>query len=88
MAGAHLPLFITVVPAARLPEPVQRALRHTGPAALAALVGTALVAPPPAGASPLAVPAALLVGAVVAWRTRSMLASTAAAIGAFALISL
>jgi len=88
VAGAHLPLFITVVPAARLPEPVQRALRHTGPAALAALVGTALVAPPPAGASPLAVPAALLVGAVVAWRTRSMLASTAAAIGAFALISL
>ncbi|HXV94035.1 MAG TPA: AzlD domain-containing protein [Pseudonocardia sp.] len=80
-------LFIALVPATRLPGPVLRALGHAGPATLAALVASGLARP----ASPIALLpalAALLVGGLVTWRTRRALAGTAAAIAAFALLTL
>lgn len=80
-------LFITLVPARRLPERFRRALNHAAPAALAALIATSLVRPS-GGGFPAAPVLALLAGALVAWRTRSLLLSTAAAVGAFTLLTL
>jgi branched-subunit amino acid transport protein len=80
-------LFITVVPATRLPDPVRRALDHAAPAVLAAVVATALTRPSaelPTGPAVLA----LAAGALVAWRTRRALAATVTAIAAFALLTL
>lgn len=80
-------LFITLVPASRLPARVRETLRHGAPAALAALIATGL-ARPSAAAPVLPMLLALLAGAVVAWRTRRMLAATATAIAAFTLLTL
>jgi branched-subunit amino acid transport protein len=65
---------VTVVPAHRLPAGLRRALGHLAPAALAALVATAVAGHrgPAALLHPGTYPvlAALAVAAVVAWRTR------------------
>jgi branched-subunit amino acid transport protein len=52
-------LFIVLVPARRLPPRVRRALPHTGPAALAALLATGLARSGSGGGSPVAVLLAL-----------------------------
>jgi branched-subunit amino acid transport protein len=66
-------VLITLVPAHRLPAVLRRGLAHLAPAALAALVVTALVGH--RGAMALVVPGpmhlALGVAAVVAWRFRN-----------------
>lgn len=77
--------FVALVPAARLPAGTRRTLRHTGPAALAALVATGLARPGNTALLPALL--ALLACAVVALRTRNLLASTATALGVFALLT-
>jgi branched-subunit amino acid transport protein len=66
-------VLITLVPAHRLPAALRRGLAHLAPAALAALVVTALVGH--AGPMALVVPGpahlALAAAALVAWRTRN-----------------
>jgi branched-subunit amino acid transport protein len=66
-------VLITVVPAHRLPAALRRALAHLAPAALAALIATAVVGH--RGLPALLVPgpmhAALAVAALVAWRVRN-----------------
>jgi branched-subunit amino acid transport protein len=66
-------VLITLVPAHRLPAVLRRGLAHLAPAALAALVVTALVGHQ--GATALVMPGpmhlALGVAAVVAWRFRN-----------------
>jgi branched-subunit amino acid transport protein len=81
-------LFIVLVPARRLPPPVHRALAHTGPAALAALLATDLAQSGFDGGSPVALLLALLAAALVARRTRSLLLATGAGIGASVLLTL
>jgi branched-subunit amino acid transport protein len=81
-------LFIVLVPAHRLPQGAHRALRHTGPAALAALVATGLARSGSGGGSPAALLLALLAAALVAHHTRSPLLATGAGVGAFALLTL
>lgn len=65
---------VTVVPAGRLPAPVQRVLGYAGPAALAAMVATALAAD--TGVAALVTPSpilfATLVCGVVAWLTHRL----------------
>jgi branched-subunit amino acid transport protein len=80
-------LFIVLVPAHRLPQGANRAVRHTGPAALAALVATGL-ARSGSGGSPAPLLLALLAAALVARHTRSPLVATGAGVGAFALLTL
>jgi branched-subunit amino acid transport protein len=72
-------VLVTVVPAHRLPPALRRALAHLAPAALAALVATAvvghrglpaLVVPGPAHTTHVAL-VALAVAALIAWRTRN-----------------
>jgi branched-subunit amino acid transport protein len=66
-------VLITLVPAHRLPAVMRRGLAHLAPAALAALVVTALVGS--RGVTALVVPGpmhlALAVAAIVAWRFRN-----------------
>lgn len=66
-------VLITVIPAHRLPAALRRALAHLAPAALAALVVTALVGH--RGLPALLVPGpmhlALAVAALIAWRVRN-----------------
>jgi branched-subunit amino acid transport protein len=69
-------VLITLVPAHRLPAALRRGLGHLAPAALAALVATAVVGH--RGVPVLLVPGpvhaalvALAVAALVAWRTRN-----------------
>ena len=57
-------LFIVLVPARRLPPRVRRALPHTGPAALAALLATGLTRSGSGGGSPVAVLLALVAAAL------------------------
>jgi branched-subunit amino acid transport protein len=65
-------LFITVVPAARLPAPVRGALDDVAPAVMAAMVVTSLAhGRGPSGLAAAEVAAALL-AALVAWRTRNL----------------
>jgi branched-subunit amino acid transport protein len=82
-------VLITLVPAHRLPATVRRGLGHLAPAALAALVATAVVGH--RGVPVLLVPGpvhtalvALAAAALVAWRTRNpalpVLAAVAVAI--------
>ena len=79
-------VLITVVPAHRLPAPLRRGLAHLAPAALAALVATALVGH--GGPVALVVPGpthlALAAAGLVAWRSRNpalpVLAAVAVAI--------
>ncbi|MGD9525680.1 AzlD domain-containing protein [Pseudonocardia sp.] len=78
-------LFIAVVPVRRLPDRLRATLNHAGTAVLAALVAGGL-ARPPGGGVPVGAVLALLVGALAAWRTRSLLVSVAAAVGTFALL--
>ena len=80
-------LFITLVPAHRMPVRLRGMLKHTSPAVVAALVATGLSRPSGSGFPAPAV-LALLVSGLVAWRTRSLLLSTVAAVGAFALFDL
>jgi len=79
-------LLITLVPAARLPGVVQRALPHVGPATLMALVAAALFGSPD-GVRPAFVIAAVLTGAVAWWRGNVLLA-TAVGLGAVAVAGL
>ena len=74
--------FITLLPADRLPEGLRRALRHAGPAVLAALVVTSLVghSGPAALVQPSAQHLALLAAALVAWRVRNVAAPIAVAL--------
>ena len=79
-------LLITLVPAARLPAVVKRALPHVGPATLMALVAAALFGSP-GGVRPPFVVAAVLTGAVAWWRGNIVLA-TAVGLGAVAVAGL
>jgi branched-subunit amino acid transport protein len=81
-------LFVTLVPARRLPAPVRRGLDHAAPAVLAALVATSLVgdAGPLALITPSPMLIALVTGGAVAVMTRQPLAGIAAALGSFALL--
>lgn len=81
-------LFVTVVPARRLPAAVHRGLDHAAPAVLAALVATALVgdAGPLALVTPSPMLIALVVGGAVAVVTRRPLAGIAAALAGFAVL--
>jgi len=68
-------LPVTVLPTGRLPVTLQRVLVHAGPAALAAMVATALAADG-GGLTALVVPSPMLVATLVsgfvAWRTRRL----------------
>jgi branched-subunit amino acid transport protein len=79
-------LLITLVPAARLPAVVQRALPHVGPATLMALVAAALFGSPE-GVRPAFLVGALLTGAVAWWRGNIVLA-TGVGLGAVAVVQL
>jgi branched-subunit amino acid transport protein len=76
-------LFIALVPARRVAVWLRGMQNHTSPAVVAALVATAL-SRPSGGGFPVPPVLALLVGTLVAWRTRSLLLSTAAAASAAA----
>jgi|tagenome__1003787_1003787.scaffolds.fasta_scaffold20712143_2 branched-subunit amino acid transport protein len=67
-------LLIAIVPASRLPGPVQRVLPHVGPAVLAALVAAVLFGSPD-GVQPAFLVAAALTGAVAWWRGNILLAT-------------
>ncbi|WP_409330574.1 AzlD domain-containing protein [Trujillonella humicola] len=77
-------LLIALVPATRLPGPVQRALPHVGPAVLAALVAAALVGAPAGAGTDFVLAAALTAG--VARRTGSVALATTAGLGSVALL--
>jgi branched-subunit amino acid transport protein len=79
-------LFITLVPAGRLPGPVRRTLPHVGPAVLAAVIAAAL-AGGQAGVDPAFLGGAV-VTAVVAWRRRSVVLATVCGLGTVALLHL
>jgi branched-subunit amino acid transport protein len=79
-------LLITLVPAARLPSAVQRALPLVGPATLMALVAAALFGSP-GGGQPAFLVGALLTGAVAWWRGNIVLA-TGVGLGAVAVFQL
>ena len=79
-------LLITLLPAARLPTVVQRALPHVGPATLMALVAAALFGSP-RGVQPAFLVAAALTGAVAWWRGNIVLA-TGVGLGAVAVFQL
>jgi branched-subunit amino acid transport protein len=74
-------LFITLVPATRLPAPVRRALPHVGPAVLAALVAAALFGSP--GVQPALLLGAAVTGALAWWRG-SVVVPTAAGLAVVA----
>jgi branched-subunit amino acid transport protein len=78
--------FITLLPAGRLPEPVQRSLGYVAPAALAVLPAMSLS---PSASESLGWPGvgAAVVTVCIAWRTRSLLATVLAGVGAFAVLS-
>lgn len=81
-------LFITVVPAHRLPERLRRTLPLVGPAALAALVGTDLghAAAHPTALWPAI--AAVLAGGLVAGFTRNLALTIVGGFVAALLVSL
>ncbi len=74
--------FIALVPADRLHPRVRAALRHVGPAVLAALVVTMLVGRGGLAAllTPTVAHLALLVAGLVAWRVRNVAVPMAAAL--------
>jgi branched-subunit amino acid transport protein len=83
-------LFVTVVPASRLPSGLRRALEHGGAAVPAALVATALAGQGGAVAaitpSPMLV--ALLASGLTAARTRSLGWTVTVGVGAFWLLNM
>jgi branched-subunit amino acid transport protein len=68
--------FLVLQDRVALPAGVQRALKYVPPAILAAIVAPALLAPGPTSLGPVdaRLPAAV-VATIVAWRTRSVLAT-------------
>lgn len=82
--------LILIVPARRLPEGVRKLLDHGATAALAALLGTALARDggPLVLVTPSPVLGATLAGVLVAWRTRRMGLTIAAALVALWLLRL
>lgn len=76
-------VFIVALADRTLPDRVERALQFVGPAVLSALVITLMV--DETGRVVAGVPevAALVVGCLVAWRTRSVLAVVAAGMTVF-----
>jgi branched-subunit amino acid transport protein len=83
-------LFITLVPADRLPDGVRRALPHIGPSVMAALIVTELADRRGVAhaVTPDARHLALLVAVLVAWRVRNLAAPMAAAAATVLLIPL
>jgi branched-subunit amino acid transport protein len=83
-------LFITLVPASRLPAGLRSALEHGGAAVPAALIATALAHQ--GGPAALVVPSpallALVASGAVAWWTRQLAATVAAGVAAFWLLGL
>jgi branched-subunit amino acid transport protein len=83
-------LFITVIPASRLPAGFRQALGYGAAAVPAALIGGALARQ--GGPAGLVVPSpalvALLFGGAVAWRTGKLAATVAVAVGVFWLLGL
>lgn len=81
-------VFITVVPAGRMPRRVQRALDDVAPAVMAAIVAVQLAG----GDGGLGVPpieaGAALVGGAVAWRTGNLGLTVVAGVAAFGLLGL
>jgi branched-subunit amino acid transport protein len=77
-------VFITLVPATRLPVAVQRALPQVGPAVLMALVAAALFGSP-GGVRPALLIGAALTGAVAWWRGNIVLAT---GVGLFAVAAI
>jgi branched-subunit amino acid transport protein len=81
-------LFITIVPAARLPAAVRDALDDVAPAVMAALVVTSLAhGRGPSGLVTTEVVAALVAG-LVAWRTRDLALTVAAGVGTVGVLHL
>jgi branched-subunit amino acid transport protein len=76
-------VFIVALGERTIPRPVEQALEYVGPAVLAALVVTLMI--DETGTFALGVPevAALVVGGLMAWRVRSLLAVVAAGMAAF-----
>jgi branched-subunit amino acid transport protein len=76
-------VFLVALADRRLPRRVEEGLEYVGPAVLAALVVTLMV--DEGGRFTGGVPeiVALLVGGVVAWKSRNLLAVVAAGMGAF-----
>ena len=80
-------LFITLVPATRLPASMRRALPHVGPAVLSALVASALFGSP-GGVQPALLLGAAVTGALAWWRGSVVLPTAAglAVVGAALLL--
>lgn len=80
--------FITVVPAGRLPERVQRALDDVAPSVLAAIVAVQLVGGHAGiGVTPVEAGAALAT-AIVAWRTRNLGLTVVLGVAAYGVLGL
>lgn len=75
--------FIVALADRSLPPRVERALEFVGPAVLSALVITLMVDETGQVAAGVPEVAALVVGALVAWRIRSLLAVVAAGMAVF-----
>lgn len=80
--------FLVLQDRVALPPGLQRALKYVPPAILAAIVAPALFAPGPTALGPVdaRLPAALL-ATIVAWRTRSVLATLTVGMATLWLVS-
>lgn len=80
--------FLVLQDRVALPPGLQRALKYVPPAILAAIVAPALFAPGPTSLGPMdaRLPAAL-VATIVAWRTRSVLATLTVGMATLWLVS-
>lgn len=81
-------VFITVVPAGRMPTRIQRALDDVAPSVMAAIVALQLVGGHGGIGIPPVEAGAALVGAVVAWRTRNVGLTVIAGVVAYGLLGL
>ena len=81
-------VFITVVPAARMPSRVQLALEDVAPSVMAAIVALHLVGGDAGGAVSPVPAGAALIGGVVSWRTRNLGLTVVAGVVAYGLLRL
>jgi branched-subunit amino acid transport protein len=79
-------VFITVLPAERLPARVQRAFDDVAPAVLAAIVVSHVVRAGGPGGIPWPTLGAVLAAAVVAWRSRNLALPVAVGVAVFGLL--
>lgn len=81
-------VFITVVPAGRMPTRIQRALDDVAPSVMAAIVALELAGGHAGSGLPPVEAGGALVGAVVAWRTRNVGLTVIAGVAAYGLLGL